>query len=301
MVRPSPSVSVDCLLDRSPCSIERSPTDPPLATLLDRTSPVNPRATQIRTLVLALPFALASMVKAADARPNFLFLLADDWGWGDVGAYGANGDWHHTGTNTRTPTLDALAANGTLFTDFHTGQSFCAPSRTAFMTGKFPADLSVNTNWCTGGAEECAPQNHRRGLPYQLPTPAGDGPSPFKGGLVNTPSLLQKAGYATAHYGKWHLGGCSPPGEHTPSPSEYGFDHTGTYGSPVFAHCVNETAKDEIAGHGMTNQSDKWFSSDVGDYIKEKGIAHMKKAVANKQVTMLVLLRVLRLAVLLVC
>ena len=41
-----------------------------------------------------------------------------------------------SGTNTRTPTLDALAANGTLFTDFHTGQAYCAPSRTAFMTGE---------------------------------------------------------------------------------------------------------------------------------------------------------------------
>jgi hypothetical protein len=45
--------------------------------------------------------------------------------------------------------------------------------------------------------------------------------------------------------GQWHLGGCSPNGSHTPAPSEYGFDHTGTYGSPVYAGCIPATAKDE--------------------------------------------------------
>jgi hypothetical protein len=70
---------------------------------------------------------------------RFARSVADDWGWGDVGVYGAaTGSFSMTGTNTRTPNLDALARNGTLFTDFHTGQSYCAPSRTAFMTGKFP-------------------------------------------------------------------------------------------------------------------------------------------------------------------
>ena len=105
-----------------------------------------------------------------------------------------------SGTNTRTPTLDALAANGTLFTDFHTGQSYCAPSRTSFMSGKFPQDLSVNTNWNTGHSG--AIPNHAAGLPYQLPTPSGGLPSPWKGGLPNVASTLQKAGYATAHFGK---------------------------------------------------------------------------------------------------
>jgi arylsulfatase A-like enzyme len=123
-------------------------------------------------------------------------MLADDWGWGDVGAYGANGPFALSGTNTRTPSLDALAANGTLFTDFHTGQAYCAPSRTSFMTGKFPMDLSVNTNWNTGPTGAGA--NHKAGLPYQLPTPSGAFPSPWENGLPNVPSTLQAAGYATA-------------------------------------------------------------------------------------------------------
>ena len=135
-----------------------------------------------RSVVFCVLATAAFASEAADpaamaVRPNFVFMLADDWGWGDVGAYGANGQYSLTGTNTRTPTLDALARNGTLFTDFHTGQAFCAPSRTSFMTGRYPADLSVNSNWNVGatGAE----QNHAAGLPYQLPTPAGDGASPW--------------------------------------------------------------------------------------------------------------------------
>ena len=59
-----------------------------------------------------------------------------DWGWGDVGAYGANGPFALSGTNTRTPTLDALAANGTLFTDFHVGQAYCAPSRKPYFRSR---------------------------------------------------------------------------------------------------------------------------------------------------------------------
>jgi N-acetylgalactosamine-6-sulfatase len=149
-------------------------------------------------------------------------MLADDWGWGDVGAYGANGEFGLSGTNTRTPTLDALARNGTLFTDFHVGQSFCAPSRTTFMTGMYPADLSVNTNWNVG-AGGAAP-NFDAGLPYNLPLPSGEGASPYPGGLPNVPHTLQQSGYTTAHFGKWHLGGCSPPGNHTPSPSEHVYD-----------------------------------------------------------------------------
>ena len=111
------------------------------------------------------------------------------------------------------------------------------------MTGKFPQDLSVNSNWDVGHSD--GTPNLVAGLPYQLPTPSGAGPSPWKGGLPNVAVTLQKGGYATAHYGKWHLGGCSPNDTHTPYPSEYGFDHTGTYGSPVYAGCIPATAKDE--------------------------------------------------------
>eukprot|EP01079_Euglenida_sp_SAG-EU17-18_P004336 gene4336-110_t len=221
------------------------------------------------------------LLKIGQTRPNFLFLLADDWGWGDVGAYGSNGPYSMTGTNTRTPALDALAANGTLFTDFHTGQAFCAPSRTSFMTGKYPADLSVNTNWNVGtkGAEP----NHQAtlttpaapvGLPYQLPLPSGRGASPYLGGLPNVAHLLNQAGYLTGHFGKWHLGGCSPAGQRTPAPHEYGFNQTGTYGSPVEAGCVNRTETDQFASKSgiWPAGQDQWWSADIDDYVRDQGM-----------------------------
>ena len=154
------------------------------------------------------------------------------------------------------------------------------------MTGKFPQDLSVNSNWDVGHSD--GTPNLEAGLPYQLPTPSGAGPSPWKGGLPNVAVTLQKGGYATAHYGKWHLGGCSPNDTHTPYPSEYGFDHTGTYGSPVYGHCTGTppTEKDEVASKAQAageKGPDPWWSADVGDYIRDRGIEHMTAASkANK-------------------
>lgn len=222
--------------------------------------------------VLGLAMCAQASTESEDKRPNFLFLLADDWGWGDVGAYRPGVSFEVSGTRTQTPGLDALAARGTLFTDFHTGQAFCAPSRTTFMTGRFPADLHVNVNWNVGS--KGAPENKKAGLPYQLPTPSGEGPSPYPGGLPNIADVLQKAGYYTAHFGKWHLGGLSPEGEHTPKPSDYGFNMTKTYGSPISANNTLIDDKNQLIG----NQSSPWWSADVGDDIRDSGIMAMKAA-----------------------
>jgi arylsulfatase A-like enzyme len=219
--------------------------------------------------------AAASSSKAR--RPNFLFILADDWGWGDVGAYGAAGDFTLTNTNTRTPTLDALARNGTLLSDFH-AHCVCSPSRAAWLTGRFAEDLSFNgciavgrTGWQT---------NPKHGFPYQLPTPTGSEPSPWNGGLLNVGTLMQRNGWLTAHYGKWHVGGCSPPGNHTPSPSEYGFDRTATHASAIDAGCVPSTEKDIDLGH--TNRAlfpdPQWQSADVDDVVRDLSIAFMRNA-----------------------
>lgn len=155
-------------------------------------------------VITALTRSQAEGAKAPSPRPNFLFCLMDDWGFGDLSAYGSGvSHFVESGSYTKTPTLDALAANGTLFTDFHTGQSFCAPSRTSFMTGRWPADLGVNSNWDTGVGGWT--KNKAAGLPYQVPLPSGKGASPYPGGLPNIADIMQKAGYATGHFGTLHI------------------------------------------------------------------------------------------------
>jgi len=128
-------------------------------------------------------------------RPNILFFLADDLGWGDLGCYGH--------PNIRTPNLDRLARQGTLFTQFYVNGPVCSPSRTAFLTSHYPARHRVHGHFAD------AKMNADRGMPNWLD------PS-----VITLPRLLREAGYATAHFGKWVLG--SGPG--APEPGAYGFD-----------------------------------------------------------------------------
>jgi arylsulfatase A-like enzyme len=127
-------------------------------------------------------------------RPSFVFILADDLGYADLGCTGARG--------IRTPNLDALAARGLLFKHGYANSSLCSPTRFALITGRYQYRLR-------GAAEEPLPGKARGsstlGLPPEHPT---------------LPSLLRNAGYRTALVGKWHLG--FPP--HF-GPLKNGYDH----------------------------------------------------------------------------
>ncbi len=130
-------------------------------------------------------------------KPNIIFIFSDDTGWGDLGCYGNR--------KFKTPNLDKMAEEGTLFTQFYSSGSVCSPSRTAFITGQFPAKLGIH------GHLAKHKQNKKRNMPNFLDPEA-----------LNLPTLLQKNGYTTGHFGKWHLG----HGTGAPAPSEYGFDET---------------------------------------------------------------------------
>jgi len=142
-------------------------------------------------------FVLTRPARAAKAKrpPNILFILCDDLGWGDLHCYG-----HPV---IRTPNLDRLAAQGTLFTQFYVNSAVCSPSRTAFMTGQYPARHRIH------GHLAQPEHNAKRGMPNWLDPKA-----------VTVTRLLQQAGYKTAHFGKWHLGS----GEGAPDPGAYGID-----------------------------------------------------------------------------
>lgn len=140
-------------------------------------------------------------------RPNIIFILADDLGWGDLSGYGHD--------RLQTPNLDRLATQGTLFTQFYVNGSVCSPSRAAFMTGQFPARHRIHGHYATPEL------NDRRGMSHWL-----DPQTP------NVARLLKAAGYATAHIGKWHLspGSGTPesPDPAKPQIKDYGFDFVGT-------------------------------------------------------------------------
>src|SRR5215475_12278824 len=90
-------------------------------------------------LFLLLPAPLPLATAAEPGRPNIVFILADDLGWGDLGCYGNR--------DIKTPNLDRLAGQGTLFTHFYVTGSVCSPSRCGFLTGQYPARHRIHGHY----------------------------------------------------------------------------------------------------------------------------------------------------------
>jgi len=144
--------------------------------------------------------------KNPDTRPNIIYILADDLGYGDLGAYGQ--------TKIETPNLDRLAAEGMKFTQHYCGAPVCAPSRCILLTGKHSGHSQVrgNDEWGSRGDV----WNYRA----MIADSTLEGQFPLKTGTVTIASLLKESGYATGLFGKWGLGA-----PHTESvPNKMGFD-----------------------------------------------------------------------------
>ena len=145
----------------------------------------------------ALSLAAApAAVLAQDRRPNLLFILADDLGYGDVSAYGRS--------EYRTPNIDRLIAEGARFTNAYTAASTCTPTRVGFVTGRYPARFSPALQVPIGWGVPVEGEQPTIGLSPSIPTIG---------------SRLKKAGYRTALVGKWHLGFLPEFG-----PLRHGFD-----------------------------------------------------------------------------
>lgn len=143
-------------------------------------------------ILLNLVAAMHSLTLASD-RPNVVILLSDDLGWKDIGCYGGP---------VATPALDRLAAEGMRFTDFYSGAAVCSPSRATLLTGR--------TNLRCGIYSWINDYDQRSHLPTSEVTLA---------------ELLKAEGYATGHFGKWHLGMPSAKYPDKPTPSDHGFDY----------------------------------------------------------------------------
>ena len=160
------------------------------------------RASVVSWLALAATLRLIAaepiQLQIADAprKPNIIFILADDLGYGDLGCYGQK--------KIKTPNLDQLAAEGIRFTQFYAGSTVCAPSRCALMTGKHTGHAWIR----------------------------GNGTQALRANDVTVAEVLHRAGYHTGVFGKWALGLEDTSG----TPNKKGFDEWLGYLDQVLAH-----------------------------------------------------------------
>lgn len=145
-------------------------------------------------------FAQQRANNSTTERPNIIFIFIDDMGYSDLSASG--------NFKIETPNIDRLAKEGIKFTNFYVASPICSPSRVAVMTGQYPARHGIHSYL------DSREKNEKRGMTHflnsEVPTIARS---------------MQQAGYATAHFGKWHMGGGRDVDD-APLPQAYGFDES---------------------------------------------------------------------------
>src|SRR6186713_3252590 len=154
---------------------------------------------------------------AQNTRPNIVYILADDLGYGDIGVMGQQ--------KIETPNIDKLAANGLLFKNYY-AFPVCAPSRCLLLTGKHSGKAYIRGN------DEWASRGDVWDLKAMEANPFLEGQLPIPDSTVTLSKLLQKAGYITAVIGKWGLGAPYTAGV----PNNQGFDYFFGYNCQRMAH-----------------------------------------------------------------
>ena len=205
------------------------------------------RAWSLLFTVSALAASAAAETVRTPARPNLVFILADDLGWRDLGCYGS--------TFYETPHLDRLAAKGMRFTEAYAACSVCSPTRASILTGKYPARLQL-TDWLPGRANRPDQKLKRPAILDHLPLEE-----------VTFAGALREAGYRTGFIGKWHLGG--------PDffPDKQGFDlnlggcakgSPPSYFSPYGIPTLTDGPKGEYLTDRLTDEALKFIAGAAG-------------------------------------
>lgn len=221
----------------------------------------------MNTRLLLPAILLCSGINLAAQRPNIVCVFIDDMGYSDVGCFAGE---------AKTPCLDRMAAEGIRFTQFYVNMPICSPSRCALLTGQYPQRWKV-TSYLAARKE-----NNQRGMAQWLDPKA--------------PSIaraLQSSGYATGHFGKWHLGGQRDVGE-APLISEYGFDESltnfeglGDRVLPIMGGVDGRPAKKNGLGVGsekLGRGKIEWAPRhEVTERFVRRGITFIKKAQEAKK------------------
>ena len=170
----------------------------------------------------------------ASPRPNVIFIMTDDQGWGQTGYYK-----HPV---LKTPNLDAMAANGLRFDRFYAGAPVCSPTRASVLTGRANNRTGV--------------PSHGHALRLQEKTIA---------------SALKQAGYATGHFGKWHLNGLRGPGAPILDEDPYG---PKSFGFETWMTVTNFFDLDPLMGSA---QGVHQFKGDSSEIIVNQALSFIKK------------------------
>lgn len=205
----------------------------------------------------------ATATERSQTRPNILFILVDDLGWRDIGAFGS--------TFYETPNIDALTKKGVKFTNAYAACPVCSPTRASIMTGKYPARMHT-TDWFG------APQPTTVGKHWTKNKPLL--PAAYEENLALGETTLAEAlksnGYSTFFAGKWHLGETADYW-----PEKQGFDiNKGGYeaGSPrgkgYFAPYANPRLTDGPPGENLTNRLANETISFITEHKSGPGRAH---------------------------
>lgn len=194
----------------------------------------------VRLLLAAL--LLGPAFSQDPPRPHIILVLADDLGPGDLG-----------GADAPTPRLDQMAAEGIRFSRYTSASPICSPSRAGILTGRFPARLRLTSFLQTRRGNQACEQAH-------FLDPAAP----------SLPRILSSAGYATAHFGKWHLGGGRDVSD-VPPFRAYGFDeHASTYESP-------QPHSDITAGNWIWSDKDPVKRWDRTRFFVDKTLDFLKR------------------------
>jgi len=185
-------------------------------------------------------YSFGAAKKMGSKQPNIILLLVDDAGYADFGFMGSK--------DLKTPNIDKLAASGVVFTDAHVSASVCGPSRAGIMTGRYQQRFGF----------ECNPTGDSCGVDLTEVTMA---------------SALKQAGYATAAFGKWHLG--DKPGYR---PTERGFDYYWGFLAGSRSYFPNPTADREGKPQAITeNLTHVTFDGYLTDRLGDKAVDFIAK------------------------
>ncbi len=202
---------------------------------------------------------------AENVKPNVIFILCDDLGWRDVGCFGS--------TFHETPNIDRLAARGVRFTQAYAASPLCSPTRSSILTGLYPARVGITSPACH--VPQVQLEKKLQAAPPNVKVQSANSLTRLKTEYVTLAETLRDAGYATAHFGKWHLGHNLPANEddrYEPRDQGFAFDfpHTSRAAGPGGGYLAPWKFIDDVAISGKPGEHiEDRMSAEAAKYIRE--------------------------------